>query len=133
MGIKLQSNVKTGYKYDSSKFRNNMHKRSIHLASSSTAFFAPASSRSPWIRARRCVCTRKTLTHQKIAQSCSSEHQLHYHGTRLTISDLAHGTVIRRSQIEDHNKRTQDQADVNMDNSVLISQGNIVTYRCNRE
>lgn len=106
--------MKTGYKYDASKFQNNMRKRSIHLASSSTAFFAPASSRSPWIRARRCVCTRKTLTHQKIALSHSSEHQLHYLGTRLTVSDLAHGTVIRRSQIEDHNKGTQDQADVNL-------------------
>ena len=128
MGIKLQSNVKTCCKYDSSKFRNNMHERNIHLASSSTTFFALASSRSPWIQARRCVCTRKTLTHQKIAQSHSSEHQLHHHGTKLTVSDLAHGTVIIRSQIEDHNKKTHDQTDVDMDNNVLTSQGNIMTY-----
>ena len=79
-----------------------MHERSIHLASSSTALFALASSWSPWIWARRCVCTRKTLTHQKIAQSRSSEHQLHHHETRLIVSNLAHWTVIRLSQTKEH-------------------------------
>lgn len=39
----------------------------------------------------------------------------------MTVSDLAYGTVIGQPQIEDHNKGTQDQADVNLD-SVLISQ-----------